>query len=238
MDKPVILKQHHSDRMGFRTYDVIAYKDCVMTATWNLWNWKKLTKAQLDKKLEEVKMSQEQWQQVLDAIEAGQGNTDTSEDLDAFAMRYVKEVGIDEQMRQIILNHEETSKPYEWYRVVDPTDKEMRQRVIDDNDPKYAWMFLVAIDDNDEDMRQILLKTRDAYWLESYCYCVRHDEEMYQTLLDIKDPCTAITWCKDFGIDPKMRQIILDSGDSKWAYEYCAEIDRKDSEMRELAKGY
>lgn len=235
MKKPVILKKHH------KFFDVIAYGDYVMTAPWTLWNWKKLSQDELKQRLITIDMTQQEWQKIVDAIDTGEGDTATSVDLAYFATEYVKEAGMDENMRQIVLNAEGTSYPYGWCRVVDRTDKEMRQRIIDDKNPKYAWMYLVVIDSNDKDMRLVVLEARDPHWIESYCYRIGYDEEMYEALLDIKDPCTAIQWCEDFGIDPKMRQIILDeakNGDNQWAYKYTVEIDRNDSEMWEVAKTY
>lgn len=185
--KAIILKSHCKGR------DTIVYKNHVANANFFY--------SLNDEKL---KLGSRQRRLLEEAIKSGKGNADTSEDLVTFAFNYCREVEIDPEMRQIVLDS-------------------------GDDYLMLLWCIHIGID---PDMRQIVLNANIDDWAYKYCCYVEIDPEMRQVILNEKSSNFAYKWCLGIGHDDDMRQVIIDSKNAKWAYEYCFSISN-DDDMRQ-----
>lgn len=121
--KPIILKEYYANK------DAIIYgRHIIIFGEYCGDFWDMSDDEETKEILEQYDISDEKWQQVLDAIKLGRGDTDHSNLLPVFAIEYCKEVGVDEKMRQIILD----SKDPHWmecYHIDVKKDEEMRQLI-------------------------------------------------------------------------------------------------------------
>lgn len=175
--KPIILKNHFNDE------DVIVYDNYILH---DFEVFEISSADQIEAFLGMTEMPLPLWEEVAKAIEAGEGNADTSEYLPKFALAYSEELGVTDYMRQIILDSRNTGCAYCWMQDFG-YDEDMYQLLIDSKDPKFAlWYCITANKDKDidEQMRQIVLDARNPAWAYEWCLRVKNDDEMRQIFLD------------------------------------------------------
>lgn len=193
----IILKNFHENK------DAVVFNNHVLIAHtfWNMQSKKATTDS-----LFHLGLSKEKWQEVLDAVQKGVSDSNSSAELPRFALEYCSKVEIDPDMRQIILNSGDPQWAYRYSKFV-AYDNDMRQTILNSQNPQWACYWCELIE-NDSDMRQVIINSKDSEYAWRYCVSVSDDADMRQIIIDNKDQRWADVYCITVGNDADMKKVV------------------------------
>lgn len=256
----IILKSFAT--IDFVTVDVIVFQDYIMLATVHAKEALKLSDdTTKDKLMTQYDLSEKQWQQILDAVQAGHGDTDTScyfinfyerlykaSNRDAqvlhdfvvetknpeLALRFCREHFVSEDLKQIILDSNDLSCVIGYCEYIDSDDADMRQAVINTGNPERAYDYCSFTGKkNDEDMKQVIIDSDNHDIALMYCKYLDKDEDIKQVVLKSGDLGSILDYCAEISDDDDMRQVLIDAGDAEQALTYCIFV-KPDDDMRQV----